>query len=70
LAGWLGAAACATFALPDALVLELELPIAKPPTATATAAAPAAMDLVSLLENMEDHSSWFGGGYTEGGAAY
>ena len=39
--------------VPDAPLLELELPIATPPIATATAAAPAATNLVSLRENME-----------------
>jgi hypothetical protein len=39
---WLGAAACAAFVVPDAPLLECELPIAKPPIATATTAAPAA----------------------------
>jgi hypothetical protein len=40
-------------AVPDAPLLELELPIAKPPIATATAAAPAATNVVSLREVME-----------------
>jgi len=43
----------AALAVPDALLLELELLIATPPIATATAAAPAAMDLVSLREDMK-----------------
>jgi hypothetical protein len=50
---WLGAAACTAFVVPDAPLLELELPIAKPPIATATTATPAATNLVSLRENME-----------------
>jgi hypothetical protein len=36
-----------------AALLELEFPIATPPIATAMAAAPATMILVSLRENMD-----------------
>src|SRR2546421_5439593 len=50
---WPGTATCAAFVVPDAPLLELELPIAKPPIATATAAAPAATNLVSLRKTME-----------------
>src|SRR5437588_6958469 len=46
-------AAGVAFAVPDALLLELELPIAMAPTATAMVAAPAAMGMVSFRENME-----------------
>src|SRR3954452_19853305 len=40
------------FALPDALLLELELPIARAPAATATVATPAAMRMVRFRENI------------------
>src|SRR5882672_7020336 len=47
-------AAGAALAVPDApLPALVELPIARPPIATARAAEPAAMNLVSLRENME-----------------
>src|SRR4051794_37244124 len=54
-----GAAVCAEVAAPDMPLLEFELAIATPPTATANAAAPAAMDLVTLLENIENTPCWF-----------
>jgi hypothetical protein len=45
--------AVAALAVPDALLLlEPELAIATPPIASATTAAPAARNLVSLRENM------------------
>src|ERR1700694_1693131 len=45
--------ATAAFAVPDVLLLELELLIATPPIETATAAAPAATNFVSLREDIE-----------------
>jgi hypothetical protein len=51
--------------VPDALLLELELLIARPPSAAATAATPAATNLVSLRENTET-TSFVRAEYTEG----
>jgi hypothetical protein len=59
--------ALAALAVPEPLLLELELVTATPPSASAMTAAPAATRLVGLRENMEsmEIARFRSGGYTE-----